>query len=60
MSIQQWTTDLTGLSSLSQSTAPLPIPGDNEVLVEIRAVSLNYRDIEGIPSLDKPPSPCPN
>ncbi|OOF92849.1 hypothetical protein ASPCADRAFT_509239 [Aspergillus carbonarius ITEM 5010] len=46
MSIQQWTTDLTGLSSLSQSTAPLPIPGDNEVLVEIRAVSLNYRDIE--------------
>ncbi|PWY91312.1 oxidoreductase [Aspergillus sclerotioniger CBS 115572] len=46
MSIQQWTTDLTGLSSLAQSTAPLPSPGDNEVLVEIRAVSLNYRDIE--------------
>ncbi|PYI07338.1 NAD(P)-binding protein [Aspergillus sclerotiicarbonarius CBS 121057] len=48
MSIQQWTTDLTGLSSLVQSTAPLPTPGDNEVLVEIRAVSLNYRDVEVI------------
>ncbi|RAK95716.1 zinc-dependent alcohol dehydrogenase family protein [Aspergillus ibericus CBS 121593] len=48
MSLQQWTTDLTGLSSLTQSTAPLPTPGDNEVLVEIHAVSLNYRDLEVI------------
>ncbi|PYI13079.1 putative alcohol dehydrogenase [Aspergillus japonicus CBS 114.51] len=46
MSIQQWTTPLTGLDSLRQTTAPQPTPGPNEVLVEIHAVSLNYRDIE--------------
>ncbi|RDH35039.1 hypothetical protein BDQ94DRAFT_177165 [Aspergillus welwitschiae] len=48
MSLAQWTTTLTGLSSLTKSTTniPIPTPGDHEVLVEIHAVSLNYRDVE--------------
>lgn len=51
MSLTQWTTTLTGLSSLTKSTTniPIPTPGDHEVLVEIHAVSLNYRDVEGTP-----------
>ncbi|CAG7917948.1 unnamed protein product [Penicillium olsonii] len=46
MSVQQWITPLKGLDSLSQTESPMPTPGANEVLVEIRAVSLNYRDVE--------------
>ncbi|KAJ5325303.1 uncharacterized protein N7506_008405 [Penicillium brevicompactum] len=46
MAVQQWITPLKGLDSLSQTEAPMPTPGPSEVLVEIRAVSLNYRDVE--------------
>lgn len=49
MAVQQWITPLKGIDSLSQTEAPMPAPGPNEVLVEIRAVSLNYRDVEGKP-----------
>lgn len=45
-SIQQWTTSLQGLDSLQLGEAPKPTAGKGEVLVEIRAVSLNYRDFE--------------
>ncbi|KAE8150809.1 hypothetical protein BDV25DRAFT_129291 [Aspergillus avenaceus] len=45
-SIQQWTTPLKGVDSLQLGEAPKPAPGKGEVLVEIRAVSLNYRDVE--------------
>jgi hypothetical protein len=45
--IQQWTTSLEGLDSLQLSKTPKPAPRKGEVLVEIRAVSLNYRDFEG-------------
>ena len=48
MSVQQWTTPLTGLESLRQGAAPMPVPGPGQVLVQISAVSLNYRDIEGV------------
>ncbi|GME50528.1 putative zinc-binding dehydrogenase [Neofusicoccum parvum] len=44
--IRQWQTLQDGLDKVYQSTAPLPTPGKDEVLVEIRAVSLNYRDTE--------------
>lgn len=47
MSVRQWISPLTGLDSLSRTEAPMPTPGQGEVLVEIRAVSLNYRDVEG-------------
>ncbi|KAL4873946.1 hypothetical protein BDV12DRAFT_158792 [Aspergillus spectabilis] len=45
-SIQQWTTTRKGLDSLQLSEAPKPSPAKGEVLVEIHAVSLNYRDYE--------------
>ncbi|KAF3401601.1 hypothetical protein F1880_010010 [Penicillium rolfsii] len=46
MSIQQWVTPLEGLDSLRQTEVPMVSPKSGEVLVEIRAVSLNYRDVE--------------
>jgi hypothetical protein len=48
MSIQHWVTPLEGLDSLRQTEAPMVSPGSGEVLVEVRAVSLNYRDVEGL------------
>ncbi|KAE8393136.1 hypothetical protein BDV23DRAFT_44754 [Aspergillus alliaceus] len=45
-SLHQWTTPLKGLDSLRLTQAPKPTPGKGEVLVEIHAVSLNYRDVE--------------
>lgn len=48
MSIQQWVTPLEGLDSLRQTEALMVSPGSGEVLVEVRAVSLNYRDVEGL------------
>lgn len=45
--MKQWFSDLSGLASLKQVSANVPEPGEDEVLVEIRAVSLNYRDVEG-------------
>jgi len=47
MSVQQWVTPLKGIESLRHEEAPMPSPGAGEVLVEIHAVSLNYRDVEG-------------
>jgi NADPH:quinone reductase-like Zn-dependent oxidoreductase len=46
--IQRWVTDQDGIKNISQETVALPRPGDGEVLVKINAVSLNYRDTEGI------------
>lgn len=47
MSADQWVTPLEGLDSLRQAEIPMPTPGAGEVLVEVHAVSLNYRDVEG-------------
>lgn len=47
MSVQQWVTPLEGLDSLRQTEISMPTPGAGEVLVEVHAVSLNYRDVEG-------------
>ena len=44
---QQWHTLEDGFDNLTRGTAPIPTPGQDEVLVEIKAVSLNYRDTEG-------------
>ncbi|KAB2579173.1 Alcohol dehydrogenase superfamily zinc-containing [Lasiodiplodia theobromae] len=44
--VKQWLTLQNGLDKVYQGTAPMPSPRENEVLVEIRAVSLNYRDTE--------------
>ena len=45
--VQQWTTVQNGIENLARSSKPMPVPGNNECLVEIHAVSLNYRDTEG-------------
>ncbi|KAH7135774.1 hypothetical protein B0J11DRAFT_519210 [Dendryphion nanum] len=44
--IRQWVTGQDGLDKLRIEEVDLPTPGDDEVLVEVRAVSLNYRDTE--------------
>lgn len=53
---QKWITAQDGLDKLSLQDAPAPgPPGADEVLVEIKAVSLNYRDTEGFFFLFSPP-----
>jgi NADPH:quinone reductase-like Zn-dependent oxidoreductase len=47
--VKKWITLQNGLDNLTLQDASVPdLPGADEVLVEIRAVSLNYRDPEGI------------
>lgn len=43
--MQQWEASSLGLENLRRVDAPVPVPGAGEVLVEIEAVSLNYRDL---------------
>ncbi len=45
--VQQWHTLQDGFDQLVRTAVPMPLPGADEVLVEIRTVSLNYRDTEG-------------
>lgn len=52
-----------GIDALTFDTVDLPEPGPQQVLVAIRAVSLNYRDlmtVEGMydPNIQKPRIPC--
>lgn len=49
--VQQWLTQQDGLDNLKKGSAPMPKPGKDEVLVEIKAVSLNYRDTEVVMGL---------
>ena len=56
---QQWVTLEDGLDKLKRSSAPIPKPGKDEVLVEISAVSLNYRDTEGESHHPSPPNRAP-
>lgn len=46
--IKQWKSGQDGLDKLYMEEADFPIPGEDEVLVEIHSVSLNYRDTEGM------------
>ena len=46
-----------GPEVLRYEDAPDPVPGDDEVLVELRAASLNHLDLwvrKGLPSAPKP------
>ncbi|VUC25135.1 unnamed protein product [Clonostachys rosea] len=43
---RQWTTKQDGLDNLELGEIDIPEPKDGEVLVKIKAVSLNYRDTE--------------
>lgn len=42
----QWKSGQNGLDKLYMEEVDIPSPGENEVLVEIHSVSLNYRDTE--------------
>lgn len=44
---RQWQTSQDGLDKAFQTSGPVPKPGNGEVLVRVKAVSLNYRDTEG-------------
>lgn len=44
---RRWQTRQDGLDKIFQSSGPVPTPGVGQVLVRIKAVSLNYRDTEG-------------
>ena len=45
---KQWLTGQDGLDKLRMDEVDCPSPGEDEVLVEVHAVSLNYRDTEGM------------
>jgi NADPH:quinone reductase-like Zn-dependent oxidoreductase len=45
--IKQWVTGQDGLDKLRMEEVERPTPGEDEVLVEVSSVSLNYRDTEG-------------
>lgn len=46
--MKQWISTQDGLKNLKMEEVPIPEPGEGEVLVKINAVSLNFRDTEGI------------
>lgn len=48
LKMKEWVTNQDGLDKLQLTEVPAPDRlGDDEVLVKINVVSLNYRDIEG-------------
>ncbi|KAF2093195.1 NAD(P)-binding protein [Rhizodiscina lignyota] len=49
--VVQWESAQDGLDKLTLNEAPVPSPGEDEVLVKISTVSLNYRDTEVIMGL---------
>lgn len=49
--IKQWKSGQDGLDKLYMEETDIPTPGEDEVLVEIHSVSLNYRDTEGTSNL---------
>lgn len=53
--MQHYISHFDGIDGLKIEDVPLPSPGPGEVLVQARAISLNYRDMEGRRHF---PSPC--
>ncbi|MDQ0085107.1 NADPH:quinone reductase-like Zn-dependent oxidoreductase [Variovorax boronicumulans] len=43
--LRRWQLPTLGRAHLEQAEAPLPVPGANQILVKVGAVSLNYRDL---------------
>ena len=43
---RSWVTNQDGLDKIQTKEFPLPRPSENEVLVKVHTVSLNYRDTE--------------
>jgi NADPH:quinone reductase-like Zn-dependent oxidoreductase len=42
--MKRWTMDTIGRDHLAMTSAPIPEPAPGEILVEVAAVALNYRD----------------
>ncbi|CAB3774353.1 zinc-dependent alcohol dehydrogenase family protein [Paraburkholderia humisilvae] len=58
--MKQWQLPAFGLQQLAIADAPIPQPGPHELLIKVRAVSLNYRDklvVEGDLLPDRPAMP---
>ena len=43
--MKHWTLSDVGRANLVLASAAVPVPADNEILVKVSAVSLNYRDL---------------
>ncbi|PWG61139.1 zinc-dependent alcohol dehydrogenase family protein [Spiribacter halobius] len=61
--MQAWRLQGFGVDQLKVDRVPLPEPGPTEILVEVSAVALNYRDLlvmDGafLPDLERPFVPC--
>lgn len=48
---RQWESSLDGISRMKLVSIAIPLPGPREVLVKIKAVSLNYKDGETVEGL---------
>jgi NADPH:quinone reductase-like Zn-dependent oxidoreductase len=57
--MRAWTIPSFGLDSLKLADRPEPTPGAGQVLVAVRAVSLNYRDLLIVKGLYNPRMPLP-
>ena len=58
--MRRWQLPSFGLKNLELAEAPVPVPGSNELLIRVAAVSLNYRDklvVEGALLPDRPTMP---
>lgn len=58
--MKAWQLRAFGLENLTLENIPVPIPGTNEVLIKVGAVSLNFRDkaiVEGFYEPDMVPNP---
>ncbi len=58
--MRRWQLPSFGLTNLELAEAPVPVPGRNDLLIRISAVSLNYRDrlvVDGELLPDKPAMP---
>ncbi|MFA4892176.1 NAD(P)-dependent alcohol dehydrogenase [Brevundimonas sp.] len=58
--MKRWQLPSFGLKNLELAEAPVPTPGNNELLIRVAAVSLNYRDklvVEGKLLPDRPTMP---
>lgn len=57
--MKKWSVTSPGAQHLKLETAPIPTPGDYEVLVRVDAVSLNYRDLGVVDGEDGAAMPFP-
>jgi NADPH:quinone reductase-like Zn-dependent oxidoreductase len=48
---KQWISAQDGIENLKQTESEMPVPGDDEVLVQINTIALNYRDTEVVMGL---------